>query len=62
MKDRIDELLEITYDNNRMLKEIVKYINYINSNAENENNNDFIRNVIANVVSSTLPDLKRFKY
>lgn len=62
MKDRIDELLEITYDNNRMLKEIIKYINYINSNAENENNNDFIRNVIANVVSSTLPELKRIKY
>jgi hypothetical protein len=61
MKDRIDELLEITYNNNSMLKEIIKYINYINSNAENENNNDFIRNVIANVVSSTLPDLKKFK-
>ncbi len=41
--------------NNRMLKEIISYINYINSRAESENNYDFIRNVIANVVSSRLP-------
>lgn len=61
MKDRIDELLEVTYDNNRMLKEIIKYINYINSNNPNQDSEDFLRNVIANVVSSTLPDLKKFK-
>lgn len=55
MKDRIDELLEITYDNNRMLKEIIKYINYIDSNNPNQDSEDFLRNVIANVVSNTLP-------
>ena len=55
MKDRIDELLEVTYDNNRMLKEIMKYINYINSNNPNQDSEDFLRNVIANVVSNALP-------
>lgn len=61
MKDRIDELLEITYDNNRMLKQIVAYINYINSNAENENNNDFLRNMLANMISSSMEMNNVFK-
>ena len=60
MKDRIDELLEVTYDNNRMLKQIIAYINYINSKAEEENNNDFVRNVIANLFSNTMDGNVRF--
>ena len=55
----LKEILGILKDNNRMLKEIIGYINYINSHAENENNNDFIRNVIANVVSNPL--MRNFK-
>lgn len=50
--DRIDELLDVAYDNNRMLKYIVKCINAHLYNADSENNNDFIRNVIANLISS----------
>ena len=59
-KDRIDELLEVTYDNNRMLKQIISYINYINSRAEEENNNDFMRNIIANLFSNTMDGNVRF--
>lgn len=54
-------LLSLTEDNNRMLREIVKYINYVNANADNENNNDFVRNVIANLISSSIPRLSRVR-
>ena len=49
----MDELLELTRENNKMLKQIITYINYINSNASNENENDFVRNVIANLISNS---------
>ena len=48
----IKKIYNLLRDNNRMLKEIIRYINYINSSAETENNNDFIRNVIANIISN----------
>lgn len=51
------ELLRLARDNNRMLKEIVEYINFTNSRANSENENDFGRNVIANMVSSYFPGL-----
>lgn len=50
----MDELLELTRENNKMLKQIIAYINYINGNANNENENDFVRNVIANLMSNSL--------
>lgn len=45
----------ILRQNNKMLKEIISYINYINSRAESENNYDFLRNVIANLISNRIP-------
>lgn len=53
------ELFRLTKDNNRMLKEIIEYINFTNSRANTENNNDFERNVIANLISSMLSLDKR---
>lgn len=50
----MDELLELIKENNEMLKQIIAYINYINGHANNENENDFIRNVIANLISNNL--------
>ena len=50
----MDELLKLTKENNEMLKQIIAYINYINGHASNENENDFIRNVIANLISNNL--------
>jgi len=55
------EILEVLKDNNRMLKEIIGYINYINSHAETENNNDFVRNVVANLISSHIPGISKGK-
>lgn len=46
------ELLRLTKANNKMLKEVIRYINFINSRAEEENNYDFLRNVIANLISN----------
>lgn len=51
------EILELLNENNKMLKEIIRYINYINAHAETENNNDFVRNVVANLVSNRIPGI-----
>ena len=57
----LKEILELLKDNNRMLKEIIRYINYINAHADAENNNDFIRNVVANLVSNRIPGVSMGK-
>lgn len=54
MNQKMEELLQLTRENNYMLKQIIAYINHINANADNENNNDFIRNVLANLVSNQI--------
>lgn len=43
---------ELLKDNNRMLCEIINAINIYLSNVANENNNDFERNIIANLIST----------
>ena len=54
MIKHIKEILYLLKENNRMLKEIISYINYMNSRAESENEHDFVRNVIANIISNPL--------
>lgn len=61
MNKKIDELIYLTKENNKMLRQIIRYLNYISLNSENENNNDFIRNVIANIVSNRLPQIRSGK-
>lgn len=61
MNKKIDELIYLTKENNKMLRQIIRYLNYISLNSENENNNDFIRNVIANIVSNRLPQIRSRK-
>ena len=46
------ELLRLTRENNEMLKQIIAYINHMNRNADGENMNDFMRNIIANMISN----------
>ena len=43
-----------THENNIMLKQIIKVINTYISHHNQENNNDFDRNVLANIISSGL--------
>ena len=57
----LKEILELLKDNNRMLKEIIRYINYINAHTDAENNNDFVRNVVANLVSNRIPGVSMGK-
>lgn len=49
-----DWLLNAVKENNKMLKQIIKYINYINSKANDENLGDFGRNVLANLLSEQI--------
>ena len=55
----LKEIIYLLKDNNRMLKEIIEYINYTNARANDENTHDFMRNVIANIVSN--PFTRGFK-
>lgn len=48
----ITQLIKETHENNIMLKQIIKYLNKEALYANQENENDFIRNVFANLISS----------
>lgn len=48
------ELIRMVTENNIMLKSIVKYLSDQRTNADNENFNDFIRNIIANMISTNM--------
>ena len=45
---------QLLKDNNRMLKDIINAINIWLAHHQEENTNDFDRNVLANVVSSIM--------
>ena len=47
-------LIKETHENNIMLKQIIKAINTWLSHHNQENSNDFDRNVLANMISSIL--------
>lgn len=61
LRDILINILRVSRENNRMLKQLINYLNYNSANAENENNNDFIRNIIANIVSNRFPQVGRRK-
>ena len=50
----IEQFLRETHENNIMLKQIVKVLNTYIAHHNQENNNDFDRNVLANLISSGL--------
>lgn len=52
--DEERELLRMVTENNIMLKSIVKYLSNQRNNADNENFNDFIRNILANMISTNM--------
>lgn len=47
------ELLRLTKENNFMLKQMYGYLSQHLANANQENIEDFIRNIIANVISNS---------
>ena len=50
-----------THENNIMLKQIIKVINTYIAHHNQENSNDFDRNVLANIISSGLDFSKLLK-
>lgn len=54
------QLIRETHENNIMLKQIIKVINTYVANHHNENDDDFVRNVLANLISNKL-DLFKVK-
>lgn len=48
----IERLIKETHENNIMLKQITKVLNTYIITHNSENENDFIRNVLANLISS----------
>lgn len=50
-----------THENNIMLKQIIKVINTYIAHHNQENSNDFDRNVLANLISSGLDFSKLLK-
>ena len=51
--DEEKELLRLTKENNFILKQIYGYLSQYIANANQENMDDFIRNIIANVISNS---------
>ena len=43
---------ELLKENNKMLKDIINFINIYLSKVNSENQQDFIRNIVANLISS----------
>ena len=54
MEDKLDKLLRIEKENNKMLRYIVRYINHNIYRKHNEEFEDFGRNVLANIVSNNI--------
>ena len=59
--DSIEQIRKETHENNVMLKQIIKVINTYLARHHQENEDDFNRNVLANLISSTIDINKLFK-
>lgn len=52
--DHMDQLLQLAFENNRMLIDLCHVVNIHLANHDKENEDDFGRNVLANIISSTM--------
>ena len=52
LQEALDELMDIVMENNIMLHQICDVINFHHARYNQENEDDFIRNVFANLLSS----------
>ena len=58
--DSIERIKKKVNENNKMLRSIIKVLNYYLANAKNENEQDFGRNILANMISNMI-DIGKFK-
>lgn len=56
----IERIEKKVNENNKMLRSIIKVLNYYLANAKNENEQDFGRNILANMISNMI-DIGKFK-
>ena len=56
---KMEQLIRETHENNIMLKEIIRAINTYILNHNNENQNDFCMNVLANLISNNVDFFKK---
>ena len=56
--DNIKQIAKETHENNIMLQHICSYINSVLSNRNNDEQNAFEQNVVANLVSDLLHNIK----
>jgi hypothetical protein len=59
LQETLDELMDIVMENNIMLHQICDVINFHHARHNRENEDDFIRNVLANLLSSGI-DIRGF--
>lgn len=59
--ESIEQIKKETHENNVMLKQIIKVINTYLARHHQENEEDFGRNVLANLISSTIDINRLFK-
>jgi hypothetical protein len=52
LQEALDELMDIVVENNIMLHQICDVINFHHTRHSQENDDDFMRNVLANLLSS----------
>ena len=52
LQEALDELMDIVVENNIMLHQICDVINFHHVRHQRENDDDFMRNVLANLLSS----------
>ena len=61
IEDSLEQIRKETHENNMMLRQIVKVINTYIIRHHQENEDDFSRNVLANLISSTIDINRLFK-
>lgn len=59
--ESIEQIKKETHENNVMLKQIIQVINTYLTRHRQENEEDFGRNVLANLISSTIDINRLFK-
>jgi hypothetical protein len=52
--DHMDQLLQLVFENNCMLIDLCHVVSIHLANHDKENEEDFGRNVLANIISSTM--------
>lgn len=59
LKEQLDYIERITTQNNKMLKSIIKWIESYSKRLNEDNLDDFGRNILANLISNSFDGINR---